>query len=618
MDTLLHSLNRPPPRPGLVRARPGADQQALETLSRDEDIMALISTPEDLALLWDICQLPDYRKIASNDHADLIAKVFEFLVKDGHIPQDWFAGKIKHADKTDGTIDTLASRISYIRTWTFIANRAGWLEDQAGWQARTRKLEDKLSDALHHKLTARFVDRRTSVLMKRLREKEDLMAAVTGEGDVIVEGETIGALKGFVFLPQAQGPDMDGKALRAAANAVLSREIPERAARLVKTPDSGFSLDSAGGVIWENQTIARVKPGETILTPIIEVEAGEHLLPPDLEAITKRVQDWLNAHIATRLEPLVNLHAAQEITGLARGVAFQITEHLGLVDRQSIADDIKALDQDARGELRKYGVRFGAYSIYMPALLKPAAASLRRLLWALFQKGTNLQELPEPPGEGLTSVKSDPTLPKGYYEASGFRLCGLRAVRVDMLERLADEIRPLVYWKAEKDGDQRPEGSVEGGGFTVTPTMMSFVGCSGDDFAEILRAIGFRAQKRKLEHLRETGNALEPENLPESKTTAKETRETASTAGETEKPETAEPEEKFIEIWRPAPTRKHPPRHHHRKKAPGKDTKPYQAKSKPPRSAGRPAGKKPGKKPDPNSPFAALQALKQQMEKPGK
>ncbi len=615
MEALFEALNRPPARPGLVRARIGADQQALEILSRDAEVTAKIRTPEDLALLWEICQLPDYRKIAANDHSELIAKVFEFLVKDGHIPQDWFAGKIRLADKTDGNIDTLANRISYIRTWTFIANHAGWLDDQENWRSVTRKLEDRLSDALHQKLVSRFVDRRTSVLMKSLREKEELMAAVTGEGDVIVEGETIGSLKGFVFIPQSRDSDIDGKALRAAANTVLAKEIPERAARLIQAPDSAFSLNSDGAVMWEGQIIAHLKAGETILAPAIEIAAGEHLGAAELEAMAKRLQDWLESRIAALLEPLLKLRDARELTGLARGVAFRLAEHLGLVDRQSIAEDIRALDQDARGELRKYGVRFGAYSIYLPMLLKPAAASLRRLLWALFQGAASAETLPEPPGEGLTSVKTDPALPRGYYEASGFKLCGLRAVRVDMLERLADEIRPLVYWKGESAEDKRPEGSVEGGGFTVTPTMMSFVGCSGEDFAEILRAIGFRCQRRKIEVTPESEKSKEKPPAPAEPAPVSAAPEPAVAESAAAEPAPAEPEdEKFIEIWRPVPVKKHPP---HRPRKPhrrGEKTPPG-AKSPPPRGGRKQTGKKPAAKPDPNSPFAALQALKARMEK---
>ncbi len=586
IEALQQSLEMVPGRQGLVRARIGADQQALAILGRNDEIAALATGPDELRLLWDVCQLPDYRNITTGDHAGLVARIFTFLAKEGRIPQKWFAEKLHNADKTKGNIDTLSARISYIRTWTFIANSAGWLEDAAGWQGRTREMEDRLSDALHQKLISSFVDRRTSVLMKRLREREDLMAVITDEGEVMVEGEKIGELKGFVFNPSSHKADAQGKALRSAASSVLAREIPERAARLAGADDAAFELTGEGGVLWEKQPVARLKRGEDVLRAQISVIAGEHLDGAELAAVQARLQSWLDAYIKARLEPLVNLHNAQEIDGLARGLAFRLVENLGLVAREKIADDVKALDQDARGELRKYGVRFGAYSVYFPQLLKPAATALRMQLWALFQDEGSLKDVPPPPGEGLTSVRLDPALPEGFYGAAGFRICRSRAVRADMLERLADEIRPLVYWKSGDSETVRPEGSVEGGGFTVTPAMMSYVGCSGEDFAEILLAIGFKCHKRRI-------------------------KAEAEKPGDGEEGAQDEVQDEFVEIWRPAPRAKKPGPYRQRGK-PGGQKKTANAPER--RNIKKPPRKRVEKKPDPNSPFAALQALKQRME----
>ncbi len=149
--------------------------------------------------LWEVCQVPDYRKIAPATHAELVVTLYGFLMREGKIPVDWFSAQVAQADRTDGDIDTLSNRIAHVRTWTFVANRPDWLADPEHWQAVARSVEDKLSDALHERLTERFVDRRTSVLMRRLRENTTLETEIKKTGEVVVEGHEIGRLDGFTF-----------------------------------------------------------------------------------------------------------------------------------------------------------------------------------------------------------------------------------------------------------------------------------------------------------------------------------------------------------------------------------------------------------------------------------
>jgi ATP-dependent RNA helicase SUPV3L1/SUV3 len=229
--------------------------------------------------------------------------------------------------------------------------------------------------------------------------------------------------------------------------------------------------------------------------------ADEHLSPPDRERIVRRVQAWLNAHIETRLKPLIELARAQDLAGLARGIAYRIVENLGILPRESVANELRALDQQARAELRKFGVRFGAYNIYIPLLLKPAAADLLLLLWGLkhgASAGLNLADLPEPPRQGLTSVPVDRAYPASFYRAAGFQICGPRAVRIDMLERLADLIRPLSSWKPTEANPEPPAGAVGRGGFKVQPEMMSIMGCSADELGNVLFSLGFRKERRPI------------------------------------------------------------------------------------------------------------------------
>src|SRR6187399_1468732 len=229
IGALQASLAETPKEQGLTRAPIGEDILVLEHAARDEDVRALAANRAAIARLWDACQVPDYRKIAPATHAELAVTLYGFLMREGNIPTDWFARQVALADRTDGDIDTLSNRIAHVRTWTFVANRPDWLGDPDHWQGVTRAVEDKLSDALHERLAERFVDRRTSVLMRRLRENTMLETEITKSGEVVVEGHPIGVLQGFQFAPDpAAGEGESGKALRAAAAKALGGEIEAR------------------------------------------------------------------------------------------------------------------------------------------------------------------------------------------------------------------------------------------------------------------------------------------------------------------------------------------------------------------------------------------------------
>ena len=507
LEALRNSLDKVPAEQGLTRAPAAVDQIALEFLTRDGDIRARADRRERVSLLWDCCQVPDYRKIAPANHADLVSTIFAFLIDEGRIPDDWFARQVAHADHMDGDIDTLANRIAHIRTWTFVANRPDWLGDPAHWQGVTRDVENRLSDALHERLTQRFVDRRTSVLMRRLRENAMLEAEITATGDVLVEGQHVGHLQGFRFAPDAGvegNGSLDAKALRAAASKALAGEIEARAERLSQAPNTDFALASDGVIRWKGEVVAKILAGEDVLKPGVLLLADELLAGPAREKVQTRLDLWLKTHVETLLKPLFDLRDNSEIEGIARGVAFRLVEALGIVERPEIAEEVRQLDQPMRAVLRKLGVRFGAYNIYIPALLKPAPSQLIAKLWALKNGDLDmpgLAELPQMSASGRTSIPVEPTFAKQLYRAVGYRVCGERAVRVDILERLADLIRPLISWRktAAESQPPRPEGAIdEGGAFTVTVAMTSLLGCSGEDFNSILKSLGYRLERREV------------------------------------------------------------------------------------------------------------------------
>jgi ATP-dependent RNA helicase SUPV3L1/SUV3 len=502
LGALQVSLAQTPSHEALTRAPIAEDLRVLDHAARDGEVRDMAHGAAAVERLWDACQIPDYRKIAPAAHAELVTTLFGFLMQKGKIPDAWFAAQVDQADRTDGDIDTLSGRIAQIRTWTFVANRPDWLADPEHWQGIAREVENKLSDALHERLTERFVDRRTSVLMRRLRENTMLNTEIGKTGEVIVEGHVIGRLDGFTFAPDAAEAGSDAKALQATALKALAGEIEARAEKLSAAKDDQLVLTSDGTIRWTGDAVAKLVAADDVLHPRIRIISDERLSGAPREAVQGRLDLWLKTHIEKLLGPLFDLAKAEDVTGIARGIAFQLIEALGVLERAKIAAEMKDLDQPSRASLRKYGVRFGAYHIYVPALLKPAARALASLLWAQRQDNVDLSALSGAQhlaGSGRTSFPVDKALDRDAYRVLGYKQCGERAVRVDILERLADLIRPALSWRQGSSGGAlgvKPAGAFDGRSFVVTQAMTSLTGSAGEDFASILRALGYRMEKR--------------------------------------------------------------------------------------------------------------------------
>ncbi|MBX9711619.1 MAG: helicase [Xanthobacteraceae bacterium] len=498
LGALQVSLALTPNHESLTRAPVAEDLRVLDHAARDSDVRDMAKGAAAVERLWDTCLVPDYRRLAPAAHAELVTTLYGFLMRQGKIPDEWFAAQIAQADRTDGDIDTLSARIAQIRTWTFAANRPDWLKDPEHWQGIARAVEDKLSDALHERLTERFVDRRTSVLMRRLRENTMLNTEIGKTGEVTVEGHVIGRLDGFIFAPESAEAGSDAKALQATALKALAGEIDARAEKLSNAPDDQFLLASDGTLRWTGDAVAKLVAAEDTLSPRLRVVADERLTGAPRDAVQARLDLWLKTHINKILHPLFELQKAEDVTGIARGIAFQLVEALGVIERARIATEMKDLDQPSRAALRKYGVRFGAYHIFVPLLLKPAARGLASLLWALKQDNVDFAALTGAQhlaGSGRTSFAADNALSGDAYRVLGYKLCGARAVRVDILERLADLIRPALSWRAGSTLE-KPAGAFDGRSFVVTQAMTSLTGSAGEDFASVLRALGYRMDRR--------------------------------------------------------------------------------------------------------------------------
>ena len=581
---LIQTLEQRTDDPWLTRVRESDDLAALRNLSQDAEVVARASDGPSVQLLWDVCRIPDFRGISRNEHANLLREIFNFLHQHGQVPDDWFARQVKRIDRTDGDIDTLSKRLAYIRTWTYVAQRREWLRDETHWRDATRAVEDRLSDALHDALTQRFVDRRTSVLLRRLKQKEGLVAEVNDQGEVTVGGEYVGKLEGFRFRMDKTGSPDEAKTLRQASVQALAPQFHLRADRFYNAPDTEIDYTEQGGLMWGEHAVGKLVATQDAMKPqvvaFVDEEAGDDVA----QKVQRRLQHFIDRKIAALFEPMLNMQRDEALSGMAKGFAFRLAEGFGILPRGEVADDVKQLDQDARGALRKHGVRFGQFTIFMPLLLKPAPTRLRLVLWSLANK---LDEFPEAPPPGLVTVPASKDAVPGYYAMAGYRAAGERAVRIDMLERLADMLR---------DKDSR-------GGFEANPDMLSITGMTLEQFADLMQGLGYKAERGERAKVK-AADAAKPE--------AEATEEAVAEVAET--PADAAPEEMevfFTFTWggRPAGARR-------------QGGKPQGQQGKPRREGGKggPKGKggKGGNKPqsfeakprkekqiDPNNPFAA-------------
>jgi ATP-dependent RNA helicase SUPV3L1/SUV3 len=472
---LLRSLDLAPPYNCLRRARDADDHQALATLSHDAEIVARAKGPKAVQLLWDVCQVPDFRKVMSDQHTRLLSQIFLYLAKDGRVPDDWVDGQVKRLESTEGDIDTLVTRIAHVRTWTYIANRPNWIAKPLEWQERTRAIEDRLSDALHERLTQRFIDRRAAGLVRSLGKGGDLLAGVQAGGAVVVEGHPVGQLDGFRFVADPTALAGDAKPVLTAARRALRSEIARRVTMLEQAPDSEFALTDLDQVAWNGAPVARLAQGGALLKPRIAPLESDLLIAGEGDRIRDRIVAWLEAEIGRGL-PMLAAIANARLDGPARGLAFQLAESLAPIDRAKVETLIAGLTLPDRHHLARLGVVIGAAYIFLKGLTKPASRNLLRALWRAGRAVWG--ELPLPPA-GRVSVAADPNIDPAYYTAIGFPVVGPRAIRVDMLDRLIARLQRMTV-----KGTMAPD-----------PTIAPVLGCGKDEADAVLAALGWGRQE---------------------------------------------------------------------------------------------------------------------------
>ncbi|MGB1546799.1 MAG: helicase-related protein, partial [Candidatus Puniceispirillaceae bacterium] len=316
LDGLLKSLEAAPPYPFMVRKGDGVDHLTLQALADRPDIRALADSPGRLRILWDVSQIPDFRKTLTDSHVVMLARIFDSLARHGQLDSRWVAAQLSHLDRLDGDIDTLMTRIAHIRTWTYITHKNGWTDTKQDWQELAKSIEDRLSDELHNRLTQRFVDRRAAHLSRRLKESTVLIASVRLDGTVLVEGEEVGRLDGFTFHPSLSetGGDADEKAMiLAAARKGLPDEIERRVAALTISADPAFRLDEKGQIIWRDAFVGRLVRADNLYAPRAEVEDSDLLSTDQKDRMADRLNQFITDHVNTILSPLVALSKPDQL-----------------------------------------------------------------------------------------------------------------------------------------------------------------------------------------------------------------------------------------------------------------------------------------------------------------
>ena len=607
IDQLLGSLEAPPPLPFLFRKGDALDHQALTALASRAEIRDAVSGARDVRLLWAVASIPDFRQSLHENHYDMLANIFLTLVAKGVLGSDMVAKAMSQLDRIDGDIDTLMTRLAYIRTWTYITHRSDWTDSPIEWQDRARSIEDRLSDCLHGRLSERFVDKRAAHLSRRLKETKNLIASVKDDGTVLVEGEEVGRLDGFTFYPTlADGEDK--APILAAARRGLPDEIERRVRAFVASADPAFRLGADGVVKWREAEVARLVKGDALYVPRPELVSSDLLSIDQIQRMAQRLVSFTAAHVETILGRLIVLEtpdaapvgdhkpkikpksapvpidaagadapiadapipdapaadapqdtAPISLSGAAKGIAFILYERLGSVPSHEISYLIRAMQESDKPRLARLGLRFGVETVYMPELLKPAQIELRSLLFSLangaFYEGA-------PPPAGRVAIDAIADVPDAYWLAVGYRRLGQRVMRVDMVERVAMLVRV-----AARQGQ-----------FKIAEDMMSLAGATREQMAQMLLDLG------------------------------------CIIVGE----EAAEdPEKSALQIFerkrkaRPPRTDKAPAPNQRRGTKPKDDRNAQNRKSK--LADGKPqAGQRrqAEKQPDPNSPFAVLAALK--------
>ena len=476
LENLVNSLEKKSKNELLIRTADCEDEKTLKFLIKNKKDIDLKNSKDFIKNLWECCQIPNFSKKEYGNHIEVVKKVFEFLTsKTGKVSNEYMKKQLKHLDRYEGNIDTLANRISNVRTWAYVANKKGWTDNSEFWVERTKNMEDKLSDKLHTELTKSFVDKRMSVLSRSLKQDIILGTEIKNKNEVIIDGQYIGKLKGMKLDLDFKSSSLktDIKSLKKAARQAISPELLKRVNKIVEGDE--LKLGSDHKIYWMDNPIAHLVAGKDYLSPKLRVLVDDTIDLELKEKLQEYLENWLNLLIKKELSDLVNLSNSKSKNNYERALCYQLFENNGIIKRENVFEIIKNISKENRVNLRKAGVKIGRYHIFLPRMLKPNAVNLRINLLKVFLKENEKAEIPK---SGLNFLQNQITKNKKFLLICGFENFDKFYVRVDILERLF-----LLIIEKSKDGK-----------FKINSDMINLVGCSKENFFKLLGLMNYKKQ----------------------------------------------------------------------------------------------------------------------------
>ena len=482
INNLIKTLEEKPNKDWLRRISECEDEKVLKYLIKDNELK-IEEKSEEIKLLWECCQIPDFVKKTYGHHLEIVKKVFQFL-KGGKakITNQYMKAQLSNLDKLEGNVDSISNRIANVRTWSYVANKSNWVENQDYWIERTKYLEDKLSDRLHEELTKSFIDKRASVLAKGLKQDITFETKIIENERVLINDQFIGTLKGLKMdLDLKIGAlDADIKSLKKAARQNVAPEILKRINLILKCND--FELNEDFKIYWNKYPIAKLCPGKDYLNPEIELIIDDMIEFTEQKDLKDYLVKWLSNKITIELDSLFKLKSIKESNSQVRALSYQLYENYGVVKREKVGSLVKKLTQEDRKSLRDIGVKFGRYHIFLFKLFKPKQVSLRVLLWKNF-KQINLSL--KPPTFGLNFTDNSKFENKDFMLLCGFEKFDRFFVRIDILERLFIHII-----KNNLENNQEVK---------LVPEMLNLLGCNKENFIKLIKNMNYKLFEKNNE-----------------------------------------------------------------------------------------------------------------------
>ena len=473
-QNLIQSLSVRPPQDNLQRNKDLIDETTFRFLVSEKTNLNFNNHQHFVKLLWECCQIPDFTKSSYNEHTDIIYKVFSFLSSDkGKITNDWMKQQLSNLNNYEGNIDSLANRISYIRTWSYVSNKSNWVENADYWIAKTKDIEDRLSEKLHEELSKSFVDKRISVLSRGLKQDIELNTKIIDTNKIYINEHYIGKINGLKIELDYSSTNLDTdiKSLKKAARSGAQQELKNRIEKIINHQEL-LELKEDLKIYWQDSKIAEIKPGKNYLNPVIKLFIDDTLEDNDFSNLKLTIENWIEKEKQKHLSDLISIEKAYLKNSLARGLAYQLFENNGVLNRETASNMIKNLNKEERYELRKKGIKIGKYHIYQPRMIRPNAIKFKTILWKCFNSTKEMSY----PNFGINFLKNFKNKNRNFLRICGFETFGNFIIRVDILERLFIEI-------INRSKDYK---------FKLDSKILNLLGCTKDDFTNFIKLIGYK------------------------------------------------------------------------------------------------------------------------------